>query len=53
LVWIAEQPENPGCIAEASDLGILSIKEGQGAVLLGIIESNPLLEVFLGVTKLS
>ena len=45
LVWIAEQPQGPGHIGEAPDPEVQAIVEGQGAVLLGIIEGEPLLQV--------
>ena len=40
LVWIAKIPQGPGCKGEASHPRVLPVEEGQGAVLLGIVEGN-------------
>jgi hypothetical protein len=52
LVRIAQIPQGMGCKAPANHPGILCIEEGQGAMLLGVIEGNALLFVLLGEGKL-
>ena len=44
LVWKAEIPEGPGCKAQAGHTGVLEGTEGEGAVLLRVIEDRPLLQ---------
>src|SRR5262245_41670922 len=51
LVWIAQNPQDPGHIEEAAHLGVL--QSTRGATFLGIVESNRLFQVLSGQGKLS
>ena len=53
LVRIAKKPQGQGCIGEASHPRVMPVQEGMGAVLLGVVEGNPLLQVLSGWSKLS
>jgi hypothetical protein len=55
LIWIAQKPQAPGsCVGPAYHLGVKpAIEKGQGAVLVGIIEGNHLLEVFSRTSSFS
>src|SRR5882724_1704744 len=53
LVRIPQQPQSPGRIAQALYFLVLSVDGGESAMLLGIIEGNPLLEVRPGCGQLS
>jgi hypothetical protein len=55
LVWIAQKPQDPGgCVGPAYHRGVKPpIEEGQGAVLVGIIQGNHLLEVCSRTSSLS
>jgi hypothetical protein len=53
LVRITKMPQSPGCMGKANHSGVLLIEKGMGAVLLGAVEGNPLLEVLSGWDKLS
>src|SRR5262249_44072961 len=48
LVRIAQQPQRQGHIGELSRPRVLSVKEGMGTMLLGIVEAYPVLELFAG-----
>jgi hypothetical protein len=43
LVWVAKKPEGLSHPREATHASIIPVEEGMGAMLLGIVESNPLL----------
>jgi hypothetical protein len=53
LVGIAERPEGICCVAMADYSGVVSIEESQGAMLLGIVERDSLLQGRLGRGKLT
>ena len=53
LVRIAKKPQGQGRIGEASHPGVMPVEEGMGAVLLGVVEGNALLQVRAGRGKLS
>ena len=52
LIWIAKMPQGPGCIGEAMHPGS-AVLDGEARVLLGVIQSNPLLQVWLRRGQLS
>src|SRR5688500_18490662 len=45
LVWITKHPQSPRGKASAHHPGVRPDAQGQGAVLLGVVESDRLLEV--------
>ena len=53
LVRIAQHPQGKGCIDPASHTRVLPIEEGMGAVLLGMVQGNALLQVGTGRNKLA
>src|SRR5207247_10828710 len=53
LVRIAKQPQGSSCVASTTYPGVKPIEKSMGAVLLGIIESDPLLKVFSRWSHLS
>src|SRR5262249_44001959 len=48
LLRIAEIPQRPGSKGEAVHPGVIAIEKGVGAILLGIVERNALLQVCTG-----
>src|SRR5262249_22501213 len=52
-VWIASQPQDMGRTGQAKHPGVQSIEKGMGAMLLGVVEGDPLLCVLSGWNNLS
>src|SRR5262249_30760142 len=53
LVRIAEIPQRPGSKGEAVHPGVIAIQKGVGAMLLGMVERHPLLQVCTGTSELA
>ena len=53
LVRIAEHPQRQGGMDETGDANIMPVERPQGAVLLGVIEGDPLLQVGVGSDELA
>src|SRR5262245_44243210 len=53
LVWIAKHPQGQAQPGQTEYPGVMPIEEGMGAVLLGIVERQGLLQAFSGLDKLS
>jgi hypothetical protein len=53
LVWIAQYPQSLGDPDSAPHSGVVPVVEHLGAVLLGVIERDPLLPMRAGLGKLA
>src|SRR5882724_7241474 len=53
LIRKAQRPQDAPRKRQASHTGVLNSPKGQGAVLIGIIEGNPLLQVCSGLIQLA
>ena len=54
LVWIPEQPLDRGRLGEAGHSGVIAaVERNQGAVLLAVVEGDPLFRLRLGRGQLA
>src|SRR5712692_714067 len=53
LIWIAKMPQGKGGKVQAHHPGVYPIEEGQGTVLLKVVEGNALLQVRSGRDQFS
>ena len=53
LLWTAKMPQRQGLKGEAVHPGVIAIQKGVGAMLLAMIKSYALLQVYTGTSELS